>query len=168
MTQPARPFQTGRRIFGRAQDDPIHDPYQLRHKPHEPTFCPGCGAIYHHGRWQWGVAPPDAAEERCPACHRIADDLPAGIVSALGSFALDHAGEILALARNEEAAEKAEHPLNRIMAIKNVDDGIEIRTTDIHLPHRFATALQRAFRGELTTHFDEAGYFVRIDWRRSN
>jgi hypothetical protein len=25
--------------------------------------------------------------------------------------------------------------------------------------------LKRAHRGELTMHFDEEGYFVRVDWR---
>jgi hypothetical protein len=39
-----------------------------------------------------------------------------------------------------------------------------ISTTDIHLPRRIGEALKRAFHGELDMHFDEAGYFVRVDW----
>jgi NMD protein affecting ribosome stability and mRNA decay len=157
---------TGRRISGRAQNDPVHDPYQMRDKPSEPTVCDGCGAVYHRGRWQWAPAPEPAQREHCPACRRTADALPAGVVTLHGAFALAHKDDIVGLARNEEAAEKNEHPLNRIMAITDIDDGVEIFTTDIHLPHRLGYAVKRAFHGDLKQHFDEAGYFVRVDWRR--
>lgn len=165
MPKPVRSSHAARRISGRAQQDHIRDPYQAQRKPHEPTVCGGCGAIYHQGRWQWGHSPEVAHQEHCPACRRTADDLPAGVVTLHGQFAVDHKAEILGLVRNEEAAEKAEHPLNRIMSIADTENGIEIHTTDIHLPHRLGTALKRAYHGELDAHFDEAGYFVRIDWR---
>lgn len=61
--------------------------------------------------------------------------------------------------------ENAGHPLNRIMAITDTAEGIEIYTTDIHLPRRLGEAVKRAFHGELTAQFDDAGYFVRVDWR---
>ena len=48
--------------------------------------------------------------------------------------------ELINLARNEEAAEKSEHPLNRIASIEQVDAGIVIKTTDIHLPRRIGEA----------------------------
>jgi len=86
------------------------------------------------------------------------------MVTLHGGFARDHKDEIVGLARNEEAAERAEHPLNRIIAIEECDAGLAIRTTDIHLPHRLGMALKRAFHGELDVHFDEAGYFARVDW----
>jgi NMD protein affecting ribosome stability and mRNA decay len=166
MTRPPHSISPGRRISGRAQDDHIRDPYQVQHKPPEPATCQNCGAVYQHGRWQWGKSPEGAHRELCPACRRIADALPAGIVTLQGPFTLEHKNEITGLVHNEEAAEKAEHPLNRIMAIANIENGIEVQTTDIHLPRRIGTALKRAFDGELEMHFDEAGYFVRVDWRR--
>ena len=156
----------GRRISGRAQDDPVQDPYQMRYKPTEPTVCERCGAVYHRGRWQWATAPEAAHRGHCPACRRTADALPAGVVTLHGAFALAHKDDIVGLARNEEAAEKNEHPLNRIMAITDADNGLEISTTDIHLPRRLGNAVKRAFHGELELHFDEKGYFVRVDWRR--
>lgn len=153
-----------RRIAGRAQRDHILDPYQAQQKLQEPTACPQCGAVYHHGRWQWGQRPAGAHEDLCPACRRINDRLPAGTVTLHGDIAQRHKNEIMALARNEEAAEKGEHPLNRIVGIEETDDGLVISTTDIHLPRRIGEALKRAFHGELDMHFDEAGYFVRVDW----
>ena len=37
-------------------------------------------------------------------------------------------------------------------------------TTDIHLPRRIGEAVKRAFHGTLDEHFDEGGYFVRVNW----
>jgi NMD protein affecting ribosome stability and mRNA decay len=157
--------RSGRRIAGRAQRDHILDPYQAQQKLAEPTACPRCGAVYHQGRWQWRQKPAEAHEQPCPACRRIADGLPAGIVTLHGAFAQQHQAEITGLARNEEAAENGEHPLNRIIGIAQTDEGLAITTTDIHLPRRLGEALKRAFHGTLAMHFDEAGYFARVDWR---
>ena len=74
--------------------------------------------------------------------------------------------EIVQLARHQEEAEKAEHPLNRIIAIDEQDDGIVITTTDIHLPRRIGEALKRAYRGELKLAYEEDGYFVRANWHQ--
>jgi hypothetical protein len=73
----------------------------------------------------------------------------------------------VALARNLEASEKDEHPLNRIMAIEErTEDELVITTTDIHLPRRIGEAVQRAFHGDLQLHYDQENYFVRVDWQR--
>lgn len=165
MMQSPRPGQSGRRTAGRAQRDHILDPYQAQQKLPEPTVCRQCGAVFHHGRWQWGQRPAGAHEELCPACRRINDRLPAGVVSLHGDLVRQRKDQIIGLARNEEAAENGEHPLNRIASIEETGDGLAISTTDIHLPRRIGEALRRAFHGELDMHFDEAGYFVRVEWR---
>jgi hypothetical protein len=157
--------QSGRRIAGRAQRDGILDPYQARHKPTGPTFCRQCGAVYRRGRWLWGNKPADAHEDLCPACRRIDDGLPAGTVTLHGVFPPEQKEQIVGLARNEEAAEKSEHALNRIISIEDAENRLVINTTDIHLPRRLGEALKRAFHGTLDMHFDDAGYFVRVDWR---
>ena len=68
--------------------------------------------------------------------------------------------------RNAEAAEKHDHPLQRVMAIEDRDGGLVITTTDLHLPRRIGHALESAMKGTLETHYDESGYFVRITWTR--
>lgn len=165
ITQTAR---TGRRIAGRAQRDHILDPYHLQQKLHEPTACRRCGAVYQHGRWHWGRQPDNAHEELCPACRRIEEQLPAGIVTLHGAVGRHGLDEIIGLIRNEENAEKGEHPLNRIIDIEQTADDLAITTTDIHLPRRIGAAIKRAYHGILEMHFDPAGYFVRIDWRPPN
>ena len=155
----------GRRLSGHAQDDHILDPYQLQEKLHEPTVCPQCGAVYRHGRWHWATRPEEGIEAHCPACRRINDKFPAGIVHFHGRFEQQRIEEIVNLARHQEQAEKGEHPLNRIISIDEDAQAIVIRTTDIHLPRRIGEAAKHAFHGTLDEHFDEGGYFVRVDWR---
>lgn len=159
--------KSGRRRFGRAQDDHINDPYKAALKPHEPIFCPQCGAVHEDGRWQWSPRPEAAQPSLCQACHRINDRFPAGILTLTGPLVGTHKDEIVHLLRHLEQAEKTDHPLNRIMDIDDkVPDRLEITTTDIHLPRRIAHAMTQAYKGEVTEHFDEGGYFVRVKWHR--
>jgi hypothetical protein len=156
----------GRRIAGRAQDEAVDDPYARRMKPPDPTVCRHCGAVFHKGRWQWMRLPMEADRASCPACQRVHDDYPAGIVSLTGSFVLEHRDELRALARHQEGLEKTEHALNRIMAIRDLPEGFEITTTDIHLPRRIGEAVKRAYDGDLDLQFEEDRYFLRVRWTR--
>ena len=148
-------------------EEEAHDPYKARKKPHAPLHCPKCGAVNVSGRWQWAEEKhEDLEEELCPACHRIHDNYPAGEVILSGSFLAKHKQEIIDLARNTETAEREEHPLQRIMGIKEDGDTVVITTTDIHLPRRISHAIVGAYKGDLDTHYDRDGYFLRIKWRR--
>ncbi|HTW53197.1 MAG TPA: BCAM0308 family protein [Bradyrhizobium sp.] len=153
----------GRRVTGRAQGDGLLDPYLSRYKPSEPASCPRCGVHFDKGRWQWGWAPENAQPHLCPACRRIEDNLPGGLLT-LHDVPPRLKDQIASLVRNEEAAENAEHPLNRIIAIDDAEGAVVVRTTDIHLPRRIGEAVKRAYRGTLDMHFDDDGYFARIDW----
>jgi hypothetical protein len=102
----------------------------------------------------------------CPACHRINDKAPAGIVVLDGRTVASHADELIHLARRQEEAEKAEHPLNRIMDVEvRAPDEIAITTTEVHLAVRIGDAIQRAFKGDLTEKFDDACCFIRVTWQ---
>jgi hypothetical protein len=144
-----------------------HDPYRDNAKLRAPRRCKQCNATYLKGRWRWeALTPPAPATTLCPACRRSNDRYPAGEVLLRGDFVTAHADEILRLVRNVEAAETQQHPLHRIMDIRREDGDIVITTTDVHLPRRLGHALEGAWHGELTTHYDEAGYFARVTWRR--
>lgn len=145
----------------------VHDPYKLRRKLEEPTRCPRCGAVYEHGRWAWSEPPArEAHEVLCQACHRIADEYPAGELSVSGAFAAAHRDEIVNLARNIEQVENAEHPLHRIMGVYDRDGALVITTTDVHLPRAIGHAIEDAWEGKLDTHYDDEGYFARVSWHR--
>ncbi len=142
------------------------DPYQSRAKYPEPCVCSGCGAVLHKGRWQWGLASPDAHKHLCPACHRIHDRAPAGIVTIRGDFFGQHQQEILSLIHNLEAREKAEHPLQRIMGIHASDGGIEVQLADFHLANTIGQALQHAYQGELEAPYPDKDDVMRVTWTR--
>lgn len=157
----------GRRRFGRAQSDHIVDSYKQTGKLPDPAFCTQCGAVYERGRWHWKARPEAAQPLLCPACHRTNDHFPAGIITLTGEMIDTHKDEMIRLIRHQEAAEKSEHPLNRVMAIDDGTPGrLEISTTDIHLPRRIGDALEHAFNGKISEHFDDGGYFVRVNWHR--
>ena len=145
----------------------IHDPYKTRSKPHEPTVCPDCKAVFSNGRWNWMESPPpDSRPAVCPACQRTKDQYPAGVVTLKGAFAREHRKELLDLVHHQEDAEKTRHPLHRLMSIEENPEGIVINTTDIHLPRRISNALYHAYKGSLEIQYDDEDYFVRISWTR--
>lgn len=143
-----------------------HDPYRLKRKLREPTVCPSCGAVYQDGRWQWLQRPAVFEEHLCAACRRIRDRYPAGFITLEGSFFDRHRDEVLKLARNEEEREKAEHPLQRIMAVSEEGGKTVITTTDIRIAHKIADAIQQAYQGSLDIKFPPDEYSVRIHWSR--
>jgi NMD protein affecting ribosome stability and mRNA decay len=161
-TPPAGDVPRRSRIF----NDERVDPYQARGKYREPTVCSDCGAVFRRGRWTHGEAPDGANRDRCPACRRIREKLPAGSVLLEGPFYVAHRDELLRLVRHEADNERAEHPINRIMDIEEDETRAIVTTTDIHTPHRIGTALERAYQGELAMRYGDEEYSIRVSWRR--
>ena len=144
------------------------DPYYQAAKPPEPSQCPMCQAIFSDGRWQWGDAPGDVHEEVCPACRRVEDRFPAGYVTIKGKFFAEHRDEIIALIKAKEKREKAERPLQRIMAIEDKRDGLEVSTTDSHIARGIAEELHSAYKGDLKVKYSRDENLVRAVWTRNN
>ena len=144
----------------------VHDSYKLGKKLAEPTRCPDCSAVFHKGRWTWDIAPPGAPEHRCPACSRVHDRFPAGYVNLQGEFLQEHRDEILNLVKKCETSEKAEHPLERIMAIDAADGGVEVTTTGTHLAREIAERVHNAYKGEMEFSYNKEDNLLRAAWRR--
>ena len=152
-----------RRRFGHAQDQEAGHSNPLE-KLHDSLCCSVCGVVYRGGRWHWAPKPANAQPCECPACQRIHTRVPAGVVTLSGQGVATHAKEMKQLARHQEEAEKAEHPLNRIIGFEDTPQGLTILTTDIHLPRRIGQAIRRAFGGVLRMKFEENGHSVTVDW----
>lgn len=144
----------------------IHDTYQTKGKIPEPAICPQCSAVFHKGRWQWLEAPADAQQHSCPACQRIHDHYPAGFLTLQGDFFHAHRDEIMSLIHNTEKKEKAGHPLKRIMAAEDKDNGMLVTTTDIHLARGIGEAIHDAYQGDLEFHYNPAENLLRVNWSR--
>ncbi len=145
----------------------IHDPYMTRAKPPEPTICPDCKVVFAGGRWQWMATPPaEGNAELCPACRRIRDRVPAGLLTLGGAFFEEHREEILNLIHNKVDAEKRQHPLKRIMGMEEQEDRLLITFTDTHLPRGVGEAVERAYEGTLEIHYEPEASIVRVVWER--
>lgn len=150
----------------RAYGERNEDPYQSRGKYPEPSMCSGCGAVYHKGRWLWGVAQPDAHKILCPACQRVHDRVPAGIVTLSGEYFGKHRQEIMNLVHNIESKEKAGHPLQRIMNITMQDDSTVISLTDFHLTRTIGEAIEHAHKGQVDYQFVDKDGVMTVNWSR--
>jgi len=142
------------------------DPYIVTRTPPEPTVCPTCKAVFTEGRWTWGRPPAEAAQMNCPACQRIHDDFPAGYVVVKGEFFKDHRDEIIALMKSKEDLEKASHPLQRIMAIEEVREGLQVKTTHSNLARGIGEALHDAYKGDLKLRYSRDENLLRATWKR--
>jgi ribosomal subunit interface protein len=152
-----------------------HDPYRLTTQFPEGTVCPVCHVEFRSGHWQWPAggqagraAAGEVMEAMCPACRRIEGSYPAGFLTLAGPFLAKHHSDVVRLVRKEEASEKAEHPLNRIITFKDSGAEIEITTTDVHLPRRLAYAVQEAFHGDVQIDYAADQDLVRVSWIRSD
>ena len=146
----------------------IHDPYMARSKLKEPTLCKDCGAVFSRGRWQWlPEVPADAHQQRCPACQRIHDKVPAGILKVAGEFFETHRDEIMRLIHNKVEEQNAQHPMKRLMTVEDQKDGSVVLTfTDMHLPRGVGEAIERAYEGDLEIQYTEGSGIVRVYWKR--
>ncbi|MBM4142224.1 MAG: ATPase [Lentisphaerae bacterium] len=143
-----------------------HDVYQERGKWPEPTVCTECAAVFAGGRWCWRERPEGSQETVCPACRRAAERMPAGHVHLKGDFFREHREELLSLARHVEEQEKAQHPLERLIEIKEANSHALITTTGIHVARRIGEAVSRAYKGELDVQYPDGDKSVRITWER--
>ena len=77
-----------------------------------------------------------------------------------------HRTELLNLVRHCEAKERAEHPLERLMAVVIAATAIEITTTGIHLAREIAERLHDAYKGELALSYNRGDALLRARWTR--
>ena len=142
------------------------DPYRPRRKVRGATRCAGCAAVSYRGRWSWRATPSHAAAGLCPACRRIRERLPAGLVRLSGPFLQAHRDELLNRVRRCEESERREHPVQRIMSIETRNDEVLVTTTDAHLARRIGAALRHAYKGELDYRYGKDDPLLRVSWMR--
>ena len=152
--------------------DRTKDPYIPRKGSLETGVCPDCHAISRKKRWYLdeaeyaSLARAGAVVRRCPACRKIADGFPSGVVTLRGKFLLTHRDEILTIVRNEERRARGTNPLERIMSIREGDGSVEILTTDEKLAQRVGREIRKAYQGTVSFKWSEDANLVRVNWSR--
>jgi NMD protein affecting ribosome stability and mRNA decay len=154
--------------------DRTRDPYNPRKGPIAVGVCPECHAISRKKRWYLdeaeyvSLARTGAVLRRCPACRKIADGFPSGVVTLRGKFLQTHRGEILTIVRNEEGRARETNPLERIMGIRDGDECVEILTTDEKLAQRIGREIRKAYQGTVSYKWSEDANLVRVNWSRES
>jgi NMD protein affecting ribosome stability and mRNA decay len=152
--------------------DRTRDPYLPRKGALDVGVCPACHAISRKKRWYLNeaeyvsLARTGAVLRRCPACRKIADGFPSGVVTLRGGFLRTHRDEILAIVRNEERRARETNPLERIMAIREADGSVEVLTTDEKLAQRIGREIRKAYQGAVSYRWSEDANLVRVNWSR--
>lgn len=126
--------------------------------------CSDCGVYQHAGKWAWGTPPVVELESgRCPACQRVRERYPAGTLRLPAAY-LAQEVEIVQLARHLEEAEKAEHPLERLMAIERADGGLRLTTTGVHLARQLAHKLAKRLHAKPRFRYADGEDLLHVDW----
>ncbi len=144
------------------------DVYRSKDGVSGAVYC-ACGAVFSNKRWQsQGRGATAHGEQRvvCPACRRVADHNPAGIVTLKGSFFAAHGEEIDNLIRNTVEAAVMKNPLGRIMDIRREQEGVTITTTDVKLAQKIGREVFKSHGGDLQFTWSRAVGPVRISWSR--
>ncbi|MBE0503809.1 MAG: hypothetical protein IBX46_06730 [Desulfuromonadales bacterium] len=144
------------------------DAYQDKDGVKGTAYC-GCGAVFRNKRWVQGTSGAAHQEGQkiiCPACHRISDQNPAGIISLSGDFYAAHENEINNLVNNTALASAEKNPLGRVMDISKEQGVVTITTTDVKLAQKIGRVVFKAHGGELHYTWSHAGPPVRVTWSR--
>lgn len=151
--------------------DTFKDPYLAEQARTEIGLCSSCGAVYQHKRWYIDMElneaqRAEASKVLCPACRKIADGLPGGVVTLEGTFLRKHKEEILHLVHNEEKRARGFNPLERIIEMDDRNGVLEITTTTEKLAQRIARMVYKAYAGEVDYKWSEDVKLIRAHWRR--
>ncbi len=153
--------------FNKFLKEKEHDPYSEKKKYPDNTVCPQCKVIYREGRWVWNNSGIRGEREvLCPACRRIKDNFPSGLVYLKGKHIESHKEELLNLIKNQEEIEKSEHPLQRIISIEEGNNSLTVTTTYPQLARRIGEAIHRAHKGKLSLKYAKEEELLRVYWER--
>jgi hypothetical protein len=149
------------------------DVYMPKAGAKEAALCKECGALYKNKRWSVDEAELEKAKAEsglntvtCPACKRVSDNNPAGILTFSGEYLLKHKDDILSAIKHIETKSRMKNPLGRIMEISQDMNTLTITTTEDKLAQKLGREIFKAHRGELHYRWNHEEGFVRVSWSR--
>lgn len=145
------------------------DPYLPKGGYKEAAFCRECGAVCRNKRWSAGeamTAPAGMHEILCPACLRMHDHNPAGVVTLSGDYLQQKMDAIMHDIKHIEAKFRQKNPLGRIMEIASADGHLTVSTTEDKLAEKMGREIYKAHKGELHYQWAHDQELVRVSWSR--
>ena len=149
------------------------DVYLSKEGMKEVGVCTGCRAIYRNKRWyfdedEWLRLESGSVKSSvvCPACRRMQDDNPAGIVTFTGEYLVANEEEILNTIKNTEQKARAKNPLSRVMEIKQEGNVLIVTTTEDKLAQKLGRDIYKAHSGKLEYQWSADNSSVRVNWTR--
>lgn len=149
------------------------DVYMPAEGREEAAVCTGCKAIFQGKRWfsegYDGAKLPAGhlpGKVVCPACQRIKDGNPAGVITLSGDYLIQHKEVILNAVKNIESKARAKNPLARIMKISQEGNILTISTTHEKLAEKLGKDIYKSHSGKLGFQWSEDESFVRVNWTR--
>lgn len=149
------------------------DVYLPKEGKEEIAVCTKCKAAFWEKRWFTDEAETAkltagrvVAKVLCPACQRMKDGNPAGVVTLTGDYLIEHENMILNALRNVEAKARAKNPLARIMEINQEGSVLTVHTTDERLAEKLGKEIYKSHSGKLNFQWSEDQSFVRVSWSR--
>jgi NMD protein affecting ribosome stability and mRNA decay len=149
------------------------DSYLSDLKPDEVVVCRECRSVYAGQRWQLEhQAARELSDAKqvfdalCPACEKIRDRMPGGVLSLSGRFLSEHESEIVNLLHHENSKAMEVNPLERLIDIERSDDGLTVLTTTEKMAQRLGRAVHKACSGEVEYKWSEDDKLLRVNWRR--
>jgi len=149
------------------------DPYVPEGGLKEPAVCRECHAVYRHKRWQLPLVDvagfendPSVLWVNCPACQKIAEQYPEGIVTLAGDYLWHHEAEIRNILSNEVERVRAKNPGARIIKMTKEDGRLVIETTEQKLAEHLGRTLGRAHSGTLQVDWSGSPRMCRVSWER--
>jgi len=149
------------------------DPYLPQESYVGTVICRECHAVFQNDRWsldaqiyQEALRAPDLHYVTCPACQKLHDRQPGGIVTLTSDFIPPHRDEILSLIRNEDVRARNVNPLERVMEIEEDGSRIVVTTTNEKLAQRLGRALFRAYKGHVEYQWLSDSKQARVNWSR--
>jgi len=149
------------------------DPYIPEEGLKEPALCESCRSVYRNKRWHRDdkayaelQKSSDAHRITCPACQKIAEGYPEGVVTLRGGYLWEHEEEIRNLLHNEEEKALVKNPLARIIRIVREGENLRIETTEEKLAEHLGRSLNKAHQGALGISWDSDHDVCRVTWER--
>ena len=151
----------------------VEDSYRLE-EGEEAAVCKVCQALYQGKRWFYDeklfkrlAGSPKLKEVVCPACRKIEDRYPEGILTLSGEFLTQHRDEIVRLLEKEAARVSKRNVMDRVIQMTAAaKDKLVVETTTEKLAQHLGRAVSRAYKGDLSFRWAEMNKFVRVYWSR--